>query len=225
MAMDPARGRSLIPPLKRLLGNGLRTHLKLAGFWPRIHVKVGVRDVITSLEARIMKIEQPARRRFFTTTAAGILLIATPRGAFAQTTTAPQQPAPKRPDPLAPGQVQEFVRKAHADLPGTKTMLAEQPSLLNATWDWGGGDFETGLGGAGHMGNREIAEYLIGEGARLDIFVAAMLGKIEIVRSLLTTWPALLHSKGPHGIPLMRHARAGGEQAKAVVEYLESLGA
>jgi len=172
-----------------------------------------------------MTTHQPTRRGFFTTTAAGLLLVATPRGAFAQAPVAPQQPVPKRPDPLAPSLVQEFVRKAHADLPETKTMLSEQPSLLNATWDWGGGDFETGLGGAGHMGNREIAEYLIGQGARLDIFVAAMLGRIEIVRALLTTWPGLLQSKGPHGIPLMRHARAGGEQAKAVVEYLESLGA
>ena len=42
-------------------------------------------------------------------------------------------------------QFQDFVRKAHADLNGTKALLAEQPSLLNATWDWGGGDFETGI--------------------------------------------------------------------------------
>lgn len=121
--------------------------------------------------------------------------------------------------------VNEFVRKAHADLPATKAMLAEQPALLNATWDWGGGDFETGLGGAGHMGNREIAEFLIGQGARLDIFVASMLGRLDIVRAMLAAWPGLLESRGPHGIPLMRHARAGGEQSKAVVEYLESLGA
>ena len=85
--------------------------------------------------------------------------------------------------------------------PGTKALLAEQPSLLNATWDWGGGDFEMGIGGAGHMGNREIAEYLISQGGRFDIFVAAMLGKLEIVRSLLAAWPALLNSKGPHGTP------------------------
>ncbi len=104
-------------------------------------------------------------------------------------------------------------------------MLAEQPSLLNATWDWGGGDFETGIGGAGHMGNRDIAEFLIGQGARLDIFVAAMLGKIDIVRALVTAWPGLVQSKGPHGIPLLRHARAGGESAKETVAYLQSVGA
>ena len=163
------------------------------------------------------------RRNFVTRTATGIVLV-TPFGALAQS-SAPQQPVPKRPDPLAPAMVNEFVRRAHADLPATKAMLAEQPTLLNATWDWGGGDFETGLGGAGHMGNREIAEFLIGQGARLDIFVASMLGRIDIVRAMLGAWPGLLQSKGPHGIPLIRHARAGGEPAKEVVDYLESLGA
>ena len=155
-------------------------------------------------------------RRQFITIASGLIVIP-------QAT--PQQPVPKRPDPIAPATVQEFVRKAHADFGGTKTMLAEQPSLLNATWDWGGGDFETGLGGAGHMGNREIAEYLIGEGARIDIFVATMLGRLDIVKAMLTAWPGLLQSKGPHGISLLRHARAGKEQAKEVEDYLLSLGA
>jgi hypothetical protein len=168
------------------------------------------------------------RRRFLCSTASGLVLVAAPnivRAETHQAAPAQQTPVPKRPAPLAPSAVNEFVRKAHADLAGTRTMLAEQPALLNATWDWGGGDFESGVGGAGHMGNREIAEFLIGHGARLDIFVAAMLGRLDIVRALLTAWPGLLQSKGPHGIPLLRHARAGGEPAREVVEYLESLGA
>jgi hypothetical protein len=162
------------------------------------------------------------RRRFVGRTAEGLLIVGSPLGVFAQT---PQQPVPERPPALAAAMVEEFVRKAHADLAGTKALLAEKPSLLNATWDWGGGDFETGLGGAGHMGNREIAEFLIGQGARLDVFAAAMLGKLEIVRAMLSAWPGLLQSKGPHGIPLLRHARAGGEPARAVADYLQSLGA
>ena len=162
-----------------------------------------------------------SRRHFVTRTAGGVVLIATPGGVFAQAPKA----VPERAPALAAATVQEFVRKAHADLPATKAMLAEQPALLNATWDWGGGDFEMGIGGAGHMGNREIAEFLIGQGARLDVFVAAMLGKIDVVRAMLTAWPGLVQSKGPHGITLMRHARAGGEPAKAVADYLESMGA
>ena len=165
--------------------------------------------------------DRMSRRHFVTRTAGGVVLVATPCGIFAQGA----KPVPERPPALAAATVQEFVRKAHADLPATKAMLAEQPALLNATWDWGGGDFEMGIGGAGHMGNREIAEFLIGQGARLDVFVAAMLGKLDIVRALLTAWPGLVQSKGPHGITLLRHARAGGEPATAVVDYLQSLGA
>jgi hypothetical protein len=164
---------------------------------------------------------------FLTRTATGLVLVGAPPGLWAQTPVAPppQQPVPQRPDPLAPALVRDFVGKAHGDLEGTKALLAEQPALLNATWDWGGGDFETGIGGAGHMGNRAIAEFLIERGARLDIFVAAMLGRLDLVRAMLTAWPGLLQSKGPHGITLLRHARAGGEPAKAVVDYLQTLGA
>jgi hypothetical protein len=120
--------------------------------------------------------------------------------------------------------VNEFVRKAHVDLPATRAFLAEYPTLLNATWDWGGGDFETGLGGASHMGTRDVAEFLISQGARMDIFSAAMLGRLEILKAMLAAYPNLLQSKGPHGIPLMAHARKGGAAAEPVVAYLESLG-
>jgi hypothetical protein len=52
-----------------------------------------------------------------------------------------------------------------------------------------------------------------------------MLGQIDIVRAMLTAWPGLVNSKGPHGITLLRHARVGREAAKPVEEYLLSLGA
>jgi hypothetical protein len=159
------------------------------------------------------------RRRFVTRTAGAVVLCTTPLAAHQQ------QPVPKRPPALAPDLVRDFVQKAHADLAGTRQLLTAEPALLNATWDWGGGDFEAAIGGAGHMGNREIAEFLISQGARFDVFVAAMLGKLDIVRAVITTWPDAVHAKGPHGIPLLRHARAGGEVASPVVEYLLSKGA
>jgi hypothetical protein len=165
---------------------------------------------------------EPTRRFILTRTAAGLFAaLALPRTIAAQ-----QSPPniPKRPDPLPSPLVNEFVRKAHADLAATKSLLAETPGLLNATWDWGGGDFEMGIGGAGHMGNREIAEFLISEGGRMDIFVAAMLGKLDIVKAMLAAYPGLLRSKGPHGIPLMTHAKKGGTPADPVVAFLESQG-
>ena len=41
-----------------------------------------------------------------------------------------------------------------------------RPSLAKAAWDWGFEDWEDPLGAASHVGNHEIAEYLIGHGAR-----------------------------------------------------------
>lgn len=131
----------------------------------------------------------------------------------------------QRPDPLDKDLVKEWVGKSHSDLNRVKELFAQQPALLNASWDWGGGDFETGLEAAGHVGNREIAQFLLDNGARMNIFCAAMLGKIEIVRTTLTAFPNLKTSKGPHGLQLLHHARKGGEQAKEVLDYLTSIGA
>lgn len=121
--------------------------------------------------------------------------------------------------------VKEWVIKGHGDLARVKELLAQQPGLLNASWDWGGGDFETALEGAGHVGNREIAQFLLDNGARMNIFCAAMLGKIEIIKATLNAFPNLKTSKGPHGLQLLHHARKGGEQAKEVLDYLTSIGA
>jgi len=129
----------------------------------------------------------------------------------------------KRPPALESTLVLEFVVKAHADLERVKEMLSQEPALVNATWDWGGGDFETALGGAAHMGRRDIANHLLANGARLDIFAAAMLGNLEIVRAALGMYPKAVNPPGPHGIPLLKHAEAGGEEAKAVLAYLQTL--
>ena len=119
--------------------------------------------------------------------------------------------------------VQEFVGNAHGDLDRVKELLAQEPALVHACWDWGGGDFETGLGAAAHMGRQDIATFLLEKGARLDLFAAAMLGKLDVIRAALTAFPQAIHTPGPHGIPLTAHAVAGGDEAKKVVEFLETL--
>lgn len=118
---------------------------------------------------------------------------------------------------------QDFVIFAHSDLAMTKKLAEKYPAVVNATVDWGGGDWETGLGGASHMGNREIAEFLLGAGARPDIFAAAMLGQLEVVKGLLAAFPKLIDAKGPHGFSLHWHANAGGKSAAAVLEFLQSV--
>ena len=119
--------------------------------------------------------------------------------------------------------VQEFVGKSHADLARVKELLSQEPALVNASWDWGGGDWETGLGAAAHMGRKDIANYLLENGARLDLFAAAMLGKLDIIKAALEAYPDAINIPGPHGIPLIAHAQAGGEEAQAVLEFLDAL--
>ncbi|MBS0659057.1 MAG: ankyrin repeat domain-containing protein [Verrucomicrobia bacterium] len=121
--------------------------------------------------------------------------------------------------------VKDFVTAGHANLPRVKELLAAHPGLKNACWDWGGGDFETALGGAAHMGQREIAEFLLAQGARLDLYAAAMLGRLEVVRAACAADPGTPAVPGPHGITLLTHARKGGAAAAEVAAYLESLGA
>jgi hypothetical protein len=173
-----------------------------------------------------MRLQQIDRRRFITlsTAATGLLLL--PEISVTQSGAQNQPPQPAsaaRPDPLKPELVKDFVTAGHFDLEKTKKLLAETPKLLNAAWDWGGGDFEMAIGGAGHMGRKDIALYLIGQGSRFDIFVAAMLGRLDIVKAILSLDPTLADSLGPHGIPLMAHAKKGGDEAADVVKYLSSL--
>ena len=130
--------------------------------------------------------------------------------------------ASETPPALDSNLVREFVANAHGDLDATRDALAQHPTLANAAWDWGGGDWETGLGAAAHMGRQDIAELLLGGGARIDLFAAAMLGEVEIVRVILAAHPEMRDAKGPHGIPLRAHAEAGGEQASAVLALLDS---
>jgi hypothetical protein len=127
----------------------------------------------------------------------------------------------EKPSPIDAELVAEFVLKAHGDLGVVKQLLEQEPAIVNAAWDWGGGDWETGLGAASHVGRRDIAEYLLEHGARMDVFAAAMLGEIEIVRAILDAQPELREARGPHGIPLVAHAEAGGEQAREVLALLQ----
>ncbi|MEM9801974.1 MAG: ankyrin repeat domain-containing protein, partial [Planctomycetota bacterium] len=112
---------------------------------------------------------------------------------------------------------------AHSDLEMTKTLLDREPTLVNAAMDWGGGDWETGLGGASHMGRKDIVEHLLSRGARMDLFCATMMGMLDVVKAMLTLQPALIDAKGPHGFNLHFHAQVGMEPAKPVLDYLQSV--
>lgn len=164
------------------------------------------------------------KRRLFLKSALAIGVTASIRNLLAQATEQdPLPPIPKRPPPLEPSLVKEFVIAGHKDLELTKQLHAANPTLINATWDWGGGDYETALGGASHMGNRAIALYLLENGARIDLFAAAMLGQTDIVRAAIESDHQNLNTRGPHGIPLIKHAEKGGEYAAETLAYLKSI--
>jgi hypothetical protein len=120
---------------------------------------------------------------------------------------------PNKAPRLDPLLVRDFVYLAHGDLARTAELLDRQPALVNATHDWGGGDWETALGGASHMGRPDIANLLLSRGARKDVFCAAMLGDLPLVRAFLEADPQTVNLKGPHGIPLLVHAVKGKQDA------------
>src|SRR5689334_6665239 len=108
-------------------------------------------------------------------------------------------------------EVREFVIAGHGNLDKVKQMLAAQPDLLNRSHEWRPGDTETALQGAAHVGNREIAEFLLAQGAPLEICTAAMLGRREEVERFLEEDPDKIHANGAHGIPLLTHAALSGD--------------
>ncbi|MCP6768982.1 hypothetical protein NL529_29475, partial [Klebsiella pneumoniae] len=69
----------------------------------------------------------------------------------------------------------------------------------------------------------DIAEFLLASNARLDVFAAAMLGQLDVVKAACAALPNTPQVPGPHGIPLIAHAKKGGTAAGAVVAYLDSL--
>lgn len=116
------------------------------------------------------------------------------------------------------------VGAAHTDIDAVAERVTARPHLARATVDWGFGDWESALGAASHMGRHDIAELLLEHGARPNIFSAAMMGQLAVVRALVEARPGVQRIPGPHGITLLAHARAGGEAAAPVYEYLAGLG-
>ena len=123
-----------------------------------------------------------------------------------------------------PELAKEMVAVSHGNVARVRELLAGRPALANASWDWGYGDWESALGAASHVGNQEIAKLLLAAGARPSIFSAAMFGQLDTVKAFILASPGVQKTRGPHGLTLLSHARAGGPGAAEVLKYLESLG-
>lgn len=134
-----------------------------------------------------------------------------------------QRPEPQRAPAQSLDLVKAFVIAGHSDqnLARVKEYVAQDPKLVLAAWDWGGGDWETALGGASHIGSREMARYLLSKGARIDTFCAAMLGQREVVAAMVAGNPTVATTAGPHGFTLLYHAAISGYVA--IAELLKPL--
>ena len=106
--------------------------------------------------------------------------------------------------------VKDWIAKAHQrKIDVMKGLLEREPALLQSSWDWGAGDFESAIQAAAHTGSRDMALFLIDRGARFDLFAAAMLGQLALLKTTVEAYPATLQVRGAHGIPLLSHAIQG----------------
>lgn len=130
--------------------------------------------------------------------------------------------------------VSGIVGASHGNFDKVKELVNKRPELAGAAWDWGFGDWETALGAASHVGRRDIAEFLITNGARPDIFTYTMMGMLNSVQEIIETVPGIQTHNGPHGITLLQHAKnrlqnkdisaSDAANVTKVMNYLQSLG-
>jgi uncharacterized protein len=114
--------------------------------------------------------------------------------------------------------VEQFVLAAHGDFVRVQDLHAHQPGLLNSKWE----KFdENALEAAGHMGRRDIAGYVLDNGAPLTIYAAAMLGMEERVASFLQEDPSLARTPGVHGFTVLYHAAFSGKTEIAEILLLQ----
>lgn len=103
-------------------------------------------------------------------------------------------------------QVREFVIAGHGNLGKVKQMLAENPKLLNMSYRWNENDTETAVQAAAQVGSASVAQFLLKQGAPLEICTAAMLGMRDEVEQRLNDDPRNANAEGAHRIPLLPHS-------------------
>lgn len=183
---------------------------------------------------------QYQRRRFIRSSAFGLIGITAFNHSSAQeiinkpTAMIHGEPIFYRYPSMDDNMVSGIVGASHGNFDKVKELVGKRPELAGASWDWGFGDWETALGAASHVGRRDIAEYLISNGARPDIFTFTMMGMLKSVQEVIEIVPGIQSHTGPHGITLLQHAKNRLENknisdtdktnVNKVIAYLESLG-
>src|SRR5437870_12542931 len=107
--------------------------------------------------------------------------------------------------PPSTEQIREFVIAGHGNLEKVKKMLAENPKLLNASYRWNENDTETAVQAAAQVGSADIAQFLLKQGAPLEICTAAMLGIQDEVVGRVNEDPRFGNAIGDLAVPLLAH--------------------
>lgn len=119
---------------------------------------------------------------------------------------------------ITKAEVKAFVEAAHGNLPRLQQMLVDKPELLLAP-----NGNETALGAACQMRRTDIIEFLLSQGAALNISAACVLGRADQVAAFLDADPSLLNkgNKQAHN----KHPLYFAENQPSVLELLKSRGA
>lgn len=112
------------------------------------------------------------------------------------------------PQNISQEEANQFIIFCHSDLESVKTKVTEKPEIVNV---YNPQAHETALGAAGHIGRRDIAEFLLDNGAVLELAAAAMLGMRDEVTEWLSQDATLAASGGAHNIPVAFHAAMSGD--------------
>lgn len=114
--------------------------------------------------------------------------------------------------------IDQFVGAAHGDLDTVKHLLSQYPDLINASASWK----ETAVEAAAQTGRKDIVQYLVENGAPVEICTAAMMGMHDQVQAILRADPAQQYARGAHGIPLLYFPVIMGN--KDLADFLLPLG-
>ena len=102
----------------------------------------------------------------------------------------------------------DFIIQCHFNLDAVKRKLESEPGLAKA---YNPETIESALGAAGHVGNEDIAKYLLAHGAKPELAASAMLGQRDVVEAAIKKDPELAKSGGAHNIPLAFHVALSGD--------------
>lgn len=117
--------------------------------------------------------------------------------------------------PLPQPVINRYVSVSHGNLEAMKGMLASYPSLLhaNASWD------ELAVEAGAHVGFKPGVQLLLDLGAPLSLPTAAMMGRLDPVKVMLSEDPRRIWEHGAHNMPVMWYPAIGIENGAP--DYLE----